>query len=208
MQNSSAVEFLDETGPVAVSFTISDGNKLDTVSATVTFEAKGLQPVHPEGSVSINQQSLTARPLRKQGYWYKQEIPKAARYELIVQRGKDTFKSFYTIVPRQFLPQIPNTLSKSEDMVIRFEGSPLTQRERLYITVGSPDSAKPGQQWGLVLKGRSEGNKIVVPATELKTAKNGSVTVYVGLSSFQQPPGVEDVFTYAVGESADRELVD
>lgn len=208
MQNSSAVEFLDETGPVAISFTISDRSNLGTVSASVTFKAKGLQPVHPEGFVSVNQLTMTAKPLQKQGYWYQLDIPRAARYELTVQRGKDAFKSLYTIVPRQFVPHIPGTLSKSEDFVITFDGSPLGARERLYITMGSPDSVKPGQQWQITPKGRAEDNKIVIPAGSLKPAKTGPATVYVGLSSLQQPSGSEHVFTYATGKAVDREIVD
>ena len=208
MQNSSAVEFLDEAGPVAISFTISDRSNVGTVSASVTFKAKGLQPVHPDGFVSINQLTLTAKPLQKQGFWYQQDIPKAARYELVVQRGKDAFKSFYTIVPRQFTPQIPDIVSKSEDLVIPFEGAPLAPRERLYITVGSTAGANPGQQWEITPKGKAEGNKIVISATALKLAKNGPASVYVGLSSFQQPAGSEHVFTYAAGKSAERQIVD
>jgi hypothetical protein len=208
MQNSSAVEFLDETGPVAINFTVSDRSDHDTVSAAITFKAKGLQPIHPDGFVSINQLPMTAKPLQKQGYWYQMDIPKAMRYELTVQRGKDAFKSFYTIVPRQFLPQIPSTLSKSQDLVIRFEGPPLTAHERLYITVGSPESAKAGQQWEITPKGRADGNKIVIPSAALNLAKTGPATVYVGLSTFQQPPGSEHVFTYATGKAVDRQIVD
>lgn len=209
MQNSIAIEFLDETGPVKVTFTISDRIDSDHVSASVTFSAKGLQPVDPRGGVvAINGQPMTAKKLQKQGFWYPLDIQKSDRYQLNVKRSRNTFESVYTILPRKFIPKLPANVSRSQDIVIPYEGPVISKTERLFITLGSMESEEAGQLWEITPKSKVDGNQIIIVSKELEKAKQGSANLYVGLSSFQQPVGSLNKLTYAVGKAMIVNILD
>ena len=208
MQNSIAIDYLDETGPVEVSFTISESIHSEKVSASVTFSAKGLQPIHPEGTVSINGTPLVAKKLQKQGYWYPLDIPKAAKYQLHVKRSSSVLESVYTILPRKFIPQIPRHIPLSEDVIIRYDGPLIMKPERLFITIGPLESEKGGQLWEITPKSTIVGNEIIVAAKDIAKARIGRANFYVGLSSFQQPTGSGNRLTFAVGQAVEVSITD
>lgn len=208
MQNSIAIDYLEESGPVKVSFNIAESIDSDKISASVTFSAKGLQPVHPEGSVSINGIPLVAKKLQKQGYWYPLDIPKANRYQLNVKRSKNTFESVYTLLPRKFVPQIPLNISRSQDIIIRYDGPSIAKPERLFITLGSVESEVGSQLWEITPKSTIDGNNIKIAAKDIARARLGHARFYVGLISFQQPAGTENSLTYAVGQAVEVNILD
>ena len=206
MQNSIAIDYLDETGPVKVSFTISERIPSDKVHASVTFSAKGLQPIHPEGAVSVNGAPLAAKKLQKQGYWYPLDIPKAAKYELHVKRSSSATESVYSILPRKFIPQIPLRISLSENVIIRYEG-PVVTPESLLITIGPLESEKGGPLWEILPEPTIDGNKILIAAKDIAKARIGRANFFVG-ASFQQPSGSANRLTYAVGQAMEVSIID
>jgi hypothetical protein len=208
MQNSIAIDYLDETGPVKVSFNISERIGSDIVSASVTFSAKGLQPVHPEGSVSINGIPMATKKLQKQGYWYPLDIPKAAKYQLNVKRSKSAFESVYTILPRKFIPQMPLNISRSKDIIIRYDGTSISKPERLFITLGPVESEVGGQLWEITPKSTIDGDKIIISAKDIAKARTGRASFYIGLSSFQTPVDSDNRLTYTVGQTLEVSILD
>lgn len=208
MQNSIAIDYLDETEPVKVTFTISERLHSDMVSASVTFSARGLQPIHPEGTVSLNGTVMLEKKLQKHGYWYPIDSPRADEYQLHVKRSSSGPESVYTILPRKFIPKISPGISRSKDVIIQYDGPLIVKPERIFITIGSLASDNGGQPWEITPQSEVVGNGIVIPANEVARAKNGRANFYVGLSSFQQTTGTADRLTYAVGQAVEVSITD
>ena len=205
---------LPKTGPLNVSFVISEHIPASKVLATVYFSADGFRQLRSDGRISVNGLPLQGKPKMKAGvlgsfqtgYYYRDSIPVASRYELVFKRAADQPELGYVISPRRFQPQVPATFSRNRDLRIPFAGPVLAKNEEPYMVVDSPDGVTP--VWMVHLHGRVEGNEYIIPASLMAKVRLGRARLKIGVQSNQGPTGSQDEIYYAITQDTIVEITD
>ena len=149
--------------------------------ATVTFERDGLEKLPQGGWVSVNGVALQAAALKKQGFWYRADVPKASTYNLeyLLASGSTVVK--HVLTDRPFFPVLPRVVSRSKGLVLSFRGAPLVPGETMSVAIGDPSEGSG--RWSEVLEATTDGNKLIIQSTELAKVRLGpsilSVSIFV-----------------------------
>lgn len=149
--------------------------------ATVTFKMDGLRKLAQGGWVSVNNVSLLVAPLRKQGFWYRADVPKSSTYTIKYLLATGGAVIQHVVSDRPFFPTLPSVVSRSRGLIILFRGSPLLPSETLSVDIGDPVDG-PGR-WSEELQATVQGNKLIISSAELARIRLGpsilSVSVFV-----------------------------
>lgn len=176
--STRAADRLDPDRPPIVKFTVASRVGEGQVFATATFQSEGLQMLAEGGQVSVNGVPLNSAPLKKQGYWYNARLPVAARYELQYSLGAGRPTVRHMIAHRNFVPAMPQSVSRSHGLVLNVIGLPLQSGETIFAELtGGTGSTR----WGKALRPSASGNQIIVNVDELSGARVGEASLYVGV---------------------------
>ena len=149
--------------------------------ATVTFERDGLEKLPQGGWVSVNGVALLAAALKKQGFWYRADVPKASTYKLeyLLAPGSTVIQN--VLSDRPFFPILPRVVSRSKGLIISFRGAPLIPGENISVDIGDPGEGSG--RWSEELESTIEGNKLIVSSAEFAKVRLGpsilSVSIFV-----------------------------
>jgi hypothetical protein len=203
--NASTTDTLDPAAVVRAKVTLSARNEADTVQASMTFQADGLQLLAPGGRVTVNDVELAPARLQKQGYWYVARLKRAPSY--VVQYALAAGQPVRTqeVQDRPFKPDIPEVLSRSRGATIPYQGLPPGPNERLFVEITGGEGSG---RWGVVIRALLEGNRIMVPAAALADARLGSARLYVGMALNQPAAAGAAAVARAVGSERDVKVTD
>lgn len=164
-----------------IKLTIASRVSEKMIFATVTFEADGLKKLPQGGWVSLNGVALQAAPLKKQGFWYRADVPKSSTYKLeyLLSSGNTVVQNILS--DRPFFPVLPRVVSRSKGLVISFRGAALMSGENISVDIGDPSEGSG--RWSEELETTTEGNKLFVPSAEFAKVRLGpailSVSIFV-----------------------------
>ena len=182
--NTHAGDYLDPGRAARVEFSIGTRTSDEIAKVTVSFLSDGLQMVASGGSVSVNGKVLPPFPLRKQGFWYKSEIPKNSLYRLEYSLGAGRPLVVHEVAGREFSVRMPTTISRRAGTVIPFTGPPLRSTERISARIsvsGSAGQDRFGNRFSKTLKASVSGGTVIIPASEFSSVPLGNATLYLGI---------------------------
>lgn len=190
---ASAADHLDPAAPVRASISVSVRNAEETAIVSMTFQASGLQLLAPGGRATVNDVELQPQRLQKQGFAYRGQVKRSARYSVQYALGSGTEVRLHEIEDRLFVPELPASVSRSRGMALPFKGPPVGPGERLFLELSGGEGSS---RWGVVLRHTQEGGRILVPASALADARLGKAQLYVGISrrDVRQPDSLAVAF--------------
>ena len=205
VMTAQANEFLRIDSKPSIRFTLSSRVTNNTTNATISFEEDGDQKLPPGGYVSVNGIALPVTPL-KYGFWYRAQIPKSKKYILRYSIATGQPVTQYIFNERQFIPKMPNLVSRGKGLVMEFSGATLVPGETIFSDIGDPSEGSG--RWSETLRPAAVENKLIYHAAQLSNVRLGQSIMYVGVTLREYFPNDRITFIQAYGDEQPVRVID